>query len=216
MTELADPRLAAWESYYVIVGSSGAALIGLQFVVMTLVAGMRGRADMAAVGAFGAPTVVHLAGALIVSAIMSAPWPSLLPVSATLALGGLAGLVYSAIVLGRARRQSSYVPVWEDWLWFTILPGIAYASLALGALSLRAATATATYVIGAAALMLLLIGIHNSWDTVFHLVSGGGQARAPGEGRHAERAHDRESDRGVESRRRAGRGDTGGRDVRRR
>lgn len=30
--------LAAWESFYVIVGSSGGALIGLQFVVITLIA----------------------------------------------------------------------------------------------------------------------------------------------------------------------------------
>ena len=30
--------LAAWESYYVIVGTSAAALTGLQFVVMALVA----------------------------------------------------------------------------------------------------------------------------------------------------------------------------------
>ena len=30
-----------WQSFYVIVGSSGAALIGIQFVVMALVADMR-------------------------------------------------------------------------------------------------------------------------------------------------------------------------------
>jgi len=30
--------IVAWESFYVIVGSSGAALTGLQFVVMALVA----------------------------------------------------------------------------------------------------------------------------------------------------------------------------------
>ncbi len=30
--------LSPWESFYVIVGSSGGALIGLQFVVVTLIA----------------------------------------------------------------------------------------------------------------------------------------------------------------------------------
>jgi hypothetical protein len=32
------PELAAWDSFYVIVGSAAGALIGLQFVVMTLIA----------------------------------------------------------------------------------------------------------------------------------------------------------------------------------
>lgn len=168
-----DPRLTAWESYYVIVGSSGAALIGLQFVVITLIAGMRRRTDPGTLSAFGTPTVVHLVGALLVSAIMSAPWPSLSPVSGTLTLCGLGGLAYGAIVLRRARGQSGYRPVWEDWLWFTILPGGVYAALALGALFLRVATAPASFVIAGASLGLLLIGIHNAWDTVTHLVVGG-------------------------------------------
>ncbi|MFI5394691.1 MAG: transposase [Candidatus Binatia bacterium] len=38
-----DPPLSEWQSFYVIVGSSGAALIGIQFVVMALIANMRER-----------------------------------------------------------------------------------------------------------------------------------------------------------------------------
>ena len=41
---MVDPTiapLAGWESFYVIVGSSGAALIGLQFVVIALVSDIR-------------------------------------------------------------------------------------------------------------------------------------------------------------------------------
>jgi hypothetical protein len=37
-----DPHLAEWESFYVIVGSSSAALTGLQFVVIALVADLIG------------------------------------------------------------------------------------------------------------------------------------------------------------------------------
>ena len=170
-----DPQLSAWGSYYVIVGSSGAALIGLQFVVITLIAGMRGRTDAGALSAFGTPTVVHFTGALLVSAIMSAPWPSLFPASVTLALCGLGGVAYGGIVFRRARRQSDYKPVWEDWLWFTMLPSSTYGALALGALFLRVATAPALFLISASALGLLLLGIHNAWDTVTHLVVGGSQ-----------------------------------------
>jgi len=168
-----DPRLIAWQGYYNIVGSSGAALIGLQFVVITLIAGMRRRADAGTIGAFATPTVVHFTASLLVSSLMSAPWRSLVPVAVALALCGLGGLAYGGVAYRRARRQTGYAPVWEDWLWFTILPTGVYAVLELGALMLPGATTAALYVIGAAALALLFVGIHNAWDTVTHLVAGG-------------------------------------------
>jgi len=66
-----------WANFDVIVGSSGGALIGLQFVVITLIAGRRQRTQTGAVSAFGTPTVVHLTSALLVSAIMSGTLPTL-------------------------------------------------------------------------------------------------------------------------------------------
>jgi hypothetical protein len=163
-------HLSEWESFYVIVGSAGAALIGLQFVTITLIAGMRGRSDSLTLSAFATPTVVHLSSALVTSAVLSAPWPSLAPAAATLAVWGIGCLGYGAIAYGHARRQSEYRPVWEDWLWFVVLPSIAYLTLALGALLLVSTTSTALFILGAAALGLLLIGIHNAWDAVTHLV----------------------------------------------
>ena len=162
--------LSAWQSYYMIVGSAGAALIGLQFVVVTLIAGMRGRTDAGALGAFATPTVVHLTGTLMIAAVMSAPWPSMIPARALLALWGVSGIVYGAVTLRQARRQSDYRPVWEDWLWFAVLPWAAYLALVLGALLLGHSATTALFVIAASALGLLLIGIHNAWDTVTHVV----------------------------------------------
>jgi hypothetical protein len=169
MTE-SSSALSSWESFYVIVGSSGGALIGLQFVVITLIAGSRHRKGTGGLSAFGTPTVVHLTFALLVSAIMSAPWPSLVLLSVALGICGLGGLAYGAIVVRRARRQTDYEPVWEDWLWHTLLPGVSYAALTVGAALLRINPERELFVIGAAALGLLLIGIHNAWDTVVHIV----------------------------------------------
>ena len=51
---------SGWENFYVIVGSSAGALIGLQFVVMTLIANMPITRDDAQAGnTFTTPTVVH-------------------------------------------------------------------------------------------------------------------------------------------------------------
>lgn len=169
MTEPAT-ALSAWESFYVIVGSSGGALIGLQFVVITLIADRRHLATAAALSAFGTPTVVHFGAALLVSAIMSAPWRSLVAPSVALLTCGLAGLAYCAIVVGRARRQKDYELVREDWFWYVVMPSAAYATLTVTAGLLRVDPPLALDGIAAAALGLLFIGIHNAWDSVTHIV----------------------------------------------
>jgi hypothetical protein len=175
VTDLASARLSAWESFYVIVGSAGGALIGVQFVVITLVAWMRRRPEPGTISAFATPTVAHFAGALLVSAVMSAPWPSLAFPSAALATWGFGGLAYGATVVVRARRQTGYRPVREDWLWHAILPCAAYTALALGAVLLSRTTQTALIVIAAAALAMLLVGVHNAWDSVTHIVNVGAE-----------------------------------------
>lgn len=159
-----------WESFYVIVGSSGGALIGLQFVVITLIADRRALASSDSLSAFGTPTVVHLTVALIISAIMSAPWHSLLSVSMVLVACGVGGLTYGVVVILRARRQTSYTPVWDDWVWYVVLPCSVYAVLTLAGAFLLRDPPDVEFVIASSALTLLLIGIHNAWDTVTHIV----------------------------------------------
>jgi lipid-A-disaccharide synthase-like uncharacterized protein len=181
MSELPITGLSGWDNFYVIVGSSGAALIGLQFVVITLITESRRRTTLSSVAAFGTPTVVHLAGALLLSAIMSAPWHSVRAVSVTLGVFGILGLAYCAMVIIHARRQTVYKPVWEDWLWHMVLPSCAYAAVALSAFLLREDGRAVSFVIAGSALGLLLISIHNAWDTVTYIVvedpgSGDGDA----------------------------------------
>ena len=85
-------------------------------------------------------------------------------------------------VIRRARSQTVYTPGWQDWLWFIILPCSSYAILGLAALLLRTITCVALFGIGGAALGLLLLGIHNAWDTVAYIVIGSsrGDATRPG------------------------------------
>jgi hypothetical protein len=161
--------LSRWESFYVIVGSSGAALTGLQFVVMALVADSERRATFAEINAFGTPTVVHFCTALLVSAIMSAPWTGFLTVGVLLALIGLAGVGYVALVVRRAKMQSGYTPVWEDWLWHALLPLAAYFAFMMSGALMALHTTGALFAVGATSVALLFVGIHNSWDTVTYI-----------------------------------------------
>ena len=179
MEEAARSPLVAWESFYVIVGSSGAALTGLQFVVIALIAEVWDRPSTRQIDAFGTPTIVHFCAVLLVSAILSAPWHGLSQVSLILGICGLVGVVYEVIVVRRARRQTGYHPVFEDWLWHAVLPLIAYALLLGSAIALQSYSHRVLFVIAATALLLLFIGIHNAWDTVTYIAASGTGPKEP-------------------------------------
>ena len=169
-----------WENFYVIVGSSAGALIGLQFVVLTLISSRpitRGEAQ--AGDAFSTPSVVHFAVVLLLSAIISAPWNGIWVVAVLWGLVGISGIAYSLVVARRMRAQTAYKPVFEDWLFHVLLPIAAYAILTVSAFAARDRARTALFLAGAAALLLLFIGIHNAWDTVTHLVFVEGRKRVP-------------------------------------
>jgi hypothetical protein len=161
--------LTTWQNFYVIIGSSAAALTGLMFVVITLIAGARVRGSSGTIGAFSTPTVVHFCAALLVAAILSAPWQALWNAGLLLGLCGLGGVTYVVIVIRRARRQTDYTPVLEDWLWHAVFPLVSYIALVLAAILLPGNPVPALFVIAAATVLLLFIGIHNAWDTVTYL-----------------------------------------------
>src|SRR5436309_5870376 len=103
-------EFAEWDSFYVIVGSAAGALIGLQFVVLTLIAERPPLRAADAGAAFATPTIVHFGTALLLSAILRAPWQAVTPVAALWGLVGLSGAVYTGIVARRMRVQTAYDP----------------------------------------------------------------------------------------------------------
>jgi len=160
---------AAWESFYVIIGSSGAALTGLQFVVIALSAEGRATRTAQSVGAFGTPTVVHFCAVLLIAGILSMPWHAVSSAALALGICGAAGIVYALIVVRRASRQTAYAPVLEDWLWHCGFPFVAYAALLVASLMLQRDLPHSLFVIAAIALLLLFIGIHNAWDAATYV-----------------------------------------------
>lgn len=167
--------LKAWENFYVIVGSSGAALTGLQFVVIALVAEIPGRGSSREIAAFGTPTVVHFCAVLFICAVLSAPWPGLWGPATVLGLSGVLGVIYAIVVVIRTRGQDGYEPVLEDWLFHVVFPFLSYAALLGAGISIQRHPAPALFSVGAASLLLLFVGIHNAWDTVTYLTVGAGQ-----------------------------------------
>ncbi len=171
--------ISGWDNFYVIVGSSAAALTGLQFVVMALVADLSQPRTPRTIDAFATPTIMHFGAVLLTSAILTAPWRTIGAPMLLCTLCGVAGLAYVVIVAWRTRTQTDYTPVLEDWLFHVVLPAAAYLVLTSSVYVARTyAVDPALFGIGAAAFLLLAIGIHNAWDTVTYLVVTRGQEAA--------------------------------------
>jgi hypothetical protein len=166
MKELSD-----WQNFYVIVGSSAGALIGLQFVLISLISRRTLKSGGAEAGStFSTPTVVHFTVALLLAAAGTAPWRHTAPIAILWGVFGIAGVGYEIDVIRRLLRQNAYTPEAEDWLFHAVLPLLAYSVLAIAALSERFNLHRALFAIAGASLLLLVIGIHNAWDAATYHV----------------------------------------------
>lgn len=163
-------ELAKWDSFYGILGSAAATLIGLQFIVLTLIATRPSLRVAEAGAAFGTPTIIHFSATLLLAAILRAPWQTISATAAGWGLTGFGGLVYSIIVWRRMSKLTAYKPEFEDWLFHLGLPLTAYTTLAASAFAAPFRTVEALFAAGGSALVLLFAGIHNAWDSIAYHV----------------------------------------------
>jgi hypothetical protein len=85
-------------------------------------------------------------------------------------------------VLRRARSQTQYKPVLEDWIWHVTLPMVAYTLLTVSALLMARHERWAPFGVAVAVLLLVFIGIHNAWDTVTYVALMRATPAAPSPG----------------------------------
>jgi len=183
--------LHAWDSFYVIVGSSSAALTGLMFVVVTLMPEARKRVGGSneTVAAFATPTIVDFCAALLVSAILSTPWSNLRQAGLAVAVSGALGLIYSAIVARRVLKSVDYRAEAVDWVWYVSLPAAAHIAMVISGLLLNPDRTGAMFPIGGATIALMFIGIHNAWDTVTYMTFGMLQEESKPGQKHENKRH---------------------------
>ena len=160
------PVLGAWSNFFVMTGSSAAALTGLMFVVTSLID--RQRVSREGVGIFSTPTVVHFGCVLLASAMLLAPWHALWHAAVGLGVIGLYGLGYVVRAIVLSFRISGYAPDLEDWTWFTVAPLIGYGAVLAGALILYR-DPWGIFVVAGGAMLLMFIGIRNSWDVITYI-----------------------------------------------
>lgn len=120
--------------------------------------------------AFATPTIVHFGVVLFLAGIMTAPWHGLRPVLIVGGLLGLAGVLYVLRVAVRMRKQTAYRPELEDWLFHAIFPFAGYGLILTAACIASISCRVALFGIAGATMALLMVGIHNAWDSAAYHV----------------------------------------------
>jgi hypothetical protein len=191
--------LSGWQNFYVIVGSSSAALTGLTFIVITLVADANRDSQapttrLLGLRAFITPTTVHFVSALWLSALLTVPGHTVDSLALCLGATGVVGIAYCVRVIRWMFQTLSVYKVFiSDWIWCAALPLLAHLSLLAAALLLAKSPWVSLYAVAGTTLLLLFIGIHNAWDVVAWVTTG----------RHAHREQQRgrpQSERDLEAR----------------
>ncbi len=158
---------AGWDSYYLLIGGAGGALIGLLFVVVTLTSGVERSLALRGNSVFMTPTLFHFGVVLLISAIALAPGLSAATVGTAVALSAVAGLTFAATCTVRiAWGKMTQAPHWSDLWCYGVAPGVAYLGLGAAAAAVWVSPGSAAHATAFVLLALLLIGIRNAWDLV--------------------------------------------------
>ena len=87
----------------------------------------------------------------------------------------VASVMHLPHVTGRQDRDLGLLLRWSYGsafgIWHGALPVVAYASLTVAGVVVRRSPRLALYLVGAAALLLLFVGIHNSWDSAIWMTT---------------------------------------------
>jgi len=159
-----------WETYYLMVGSSSAALIGLLFVVVTLAGEVDpARAD-AAQSTFLTPTVLHFAIVFVISAAAVAPEPAPLFMASATLIPALVGLFYAVGAIVRLAVGPRAAPHWTDYIFYGVLPAACYLWLIAAAWGVWQQPAFGDPALALGVLVLLLLAIRDAWDLATWLI----------------------------------------------
>lgn len=167
----------SWEEYFLMIGSSAGALIGLMFVVVTLTAG-RDRSEIErGKHLYTSPIVWHFAVILALSGAAIAPT---MPFRLFALISGGLGILGLAMCLRRtigiARGSGAGQAAIFDFFWYGIAPALVYVGLSAAALAVFLGNRWGASLLAADLMALLLVSIHAAWDLVTFLAPGVGES----------------------------------------
>jgi hypothetical protein len=167
-----------WGEFYLLAGSAAAVLIGLIFVVVTLMQDRTRSSVLSGSKLYMGPVVLHVSFVLVLSAAALVPGISSDEFAAMAGVISLWGMVRGAMVIGGIRALTGEdQPHWTDVWFYGVIPALLYGLLAAVVIAVWTECPWATRLLAAAITGLLLITVRNEWDLVTWLAPRPDSAR---------------------------------------
>src|SRR3954452_19174427 len=156
-----------WDEFYLLAGSAAAVLIGLIFVVVTLMQDRPRSSVLSGSRLYMGPVVLHVTFVLVLSA--AALIPGITPTAFAAVSGAVSiwGLVRGVLVVtGIAALEGADQPHWTDIWFYGIVPTFLYVLLAVASFAAWIEWPFASLAIAGVITGMLVVSIRNEWDLV--------------------------------------------------
>jgi hypothetical protein len=154
-----------WTDFFLLAGSAAAVLIGLIFVVITLMHDRSRSSVLAGARLYMGPIVLGVSFVLALSAAALTPAVGrceFASISGLIALWGLARGINSVVGIGRLKEVVHWTDVW----FYGVLPSLLYLALAVVAVAFWRDWWWARDGLAVAITVSLLLAIRNEWDLI--------------------------------------------------
>jgi hypothetical protein len=157
-----------WSEFYLLAGSAAAVLIGLVFVVVTLMQDRPRSSVLSGSKLYMGPVVLHMSFVLVLSGAALVPnidGRQFATVAWIIALWGVARGIYSTIGLVRIWTPTNEVH-WTDMWYYGVIPSVLYVAMGVVAAGFWMGAAWAADGIAAIVTGLILLSIRDEYDLV--------------------------------------------------
>ena len=158
-----------WSDFYLVVGGAAAVLLGLIFVVVTLMQDRPRSAVLYGSKLYMGPIVLHMCFVLVLSAAAVTPGMSRRvfgAIALAVAVWGAARGAFSVAGLMRLRKIGEDEVHWTDVWYYGAVPLALYVVLAVVAAGFWSGWADAPYGVAAVIVGLLLLSVRDEYDLV--------------------------------------------------
>ena len=158
-----------WSNFYLVVGGAAAVLLGLIFVVVSLMHDRPRSAVLFGSKLYMGPIVLHMCFVLVLSAAAVTPGMSSRVFGAlalAVAVWGAARGVYSTAGLNRLRKIGEDEVHWTDVWYYGVVPLVLYVALAAVAIGFWSGWPDAPFAVAAVIVGLLLLSVRDEYDLV--------------------------------------------------
>ena len=156
-----------WGEFYLLAGSAAAVLIGLIFVVVTLMSDRPRSSVLSGSRLYMGPVVLQVTFVLVLSAAALIPEISPTKFAAVGASVSVWGLVRGLIsIRGIRALTGNDKPHWTDVWFYGAIPSLLYAILGVVSFAAWRELSWATQGVAAVITAWLLLSIRNEWDLV--------------------------------------------------